>query len=222
MEIFYQQFGQLPKSVYDTQIAAMVCGFGDQVSYEQLVNRLLNIKIDKSSRVSNWSFRPLSEKQIQYALSDVTHLVKVYEILKNEISIHKRELWIKEEMESLAESKNYEINTEESWKKLKIKSTKRTTSNTFRALSSLRSDAEYWYWFGSSTKSIKLIKASGKSTNAIQIAFQAARRAILVCGSKGLELPPEKYEEWKIITIIFDPRCKKIEVSPGVFEGCDH
>ena len=138
MEIFYQQFGQLPKSVYDTQIAAMVCGFGDQVSYEQLVNRLLNIKIDKSSRVSNWSFRPLSEKQIQYALSDVTHLVKVYEILKNEISIHKRELWIKEEMESLAESKNYEINTEESWRKLKIKSTKRAYLNKVKHLANWR------------------------------------------------------------------------------------
>ena len=138
MEIFYQQFGQLPKSVYDTQIAAMVCGFGDQVSYEQLVNRLLNIKIDKSSRVSNWSFRPLSEKQIQYALSDVTYLVKVYEILKNEISIHKRELWIKEEMENLAESKNYEINTEEAWKKLKIKSTKRAYLNKVKHLANWR------------------------------------------------------------------------------------
>ena len=138
MEIFYQQFGQLPKSVYDTQIAAMVCGFGDQVSYEQLVNRLLNIRIDKSSRVSNWSFRPLSEKQIQYALSDVTHLVKVYEILKNEISIHKRESWIKEEMEGLTESKNYEINTEESWKKLKIKSTKRAYLNKVKHLANWR------------------------------------------------------------------------------------
>ena len=71
-------------------------------------------------------------------------------------------------------------------------------------------------------ESIKLIKASGESDIAIKSLFQAARRAILVCGSKGLDLPPEKYEEWKIITIIFDPRCKKIEVSPGVFEGCDH
>ncbi len=141
MEIFFQQFGQLPKSVYDTQIAAMVCGFGDQVSYEQLVNRLLNVKIDKSSRVSNWSFRPLSEKQIQYALSDVTYLVKVYEILKNEIFLHKRELWIKEEMENLSESKNYEINTKESWKKLKIKSTKRAYLNKVKYLADWREKA---------------------------------------------------------------------------------
>ena len=138
MEIFFQQFGQLPKSVYDTQIAAMVCGFGDQVSYEQLVNRLLNVKIDKSSRVSNWSFRPLSEKQIKYALSDVIYLVKVYEILKDKISLYKRELWIKEEMESLSEIKNYEINTGEAWKKLKIKSTKRDYLNKVKHLADWR------------------------------------------------------------------------------------
>ena len=138
MEIFFQQFGQLPRSVYDTQIAAMVCGFGDQVSYEQLVNRLLNVKIDKSSRVSNWSFRPLSEKQIKYALSDVIYLVKVYEILKDKISLYKRELWIKEEMESLSEIKNYEINTGEAWKKLKIKSTKRDYLNKVKYLADWR------------------------------------------------------------------------------------
>ena len=138
MEIFFQKFGQLPKSVYDTQIAAMVCGFGDQVSYEHLVNKLLNVKIDKSSRVSNWSFRPLSDKQIKYALSDVTYLVQVYEILKQEISYQKRELWIKEEMENLCETKNYVINTDEAWKKIKIKSSKREYLNKVKFLAEWR------------------------------------------------------------------------------------
>ena len=67
MEIFYNATGRLPSPVYDTQVAAMVCGFGDQVSYENLVNNLLDIKIDKSSRVSDWSYRPLSNKQISYS-----------------------------------------------------------------------------------------------------------------------------------------------------------
>ena len=80
MEIFYNATGMLPSPVYDTQVAAMVCGFGDQVSYENLVKNVLNIKIDKSSRVSDWSFRPLSNKQISYALADVTYLIKIYEI----------------------------------------------------------------------------------------------------------------------------------------------
>ena len=138
MEIFYHLFGELPKPIYDTQIAAMVCGFGDQVSYENLVNTLLNIKIDKSSRVSNWSFRPLTEKQIIYALSDVTHLVRIYEKLKNQISNGNRSLWIEDEMKSLAEIKNYKINPSEAWMKIKIKSTKREYLNRVKFLAEWR------------------------------------------------------------------------------------
>ena len=138
MEIFYHLFGELPKPIYDTQIAAMVCGFGDQVSYENLVNTLLNIRIDKSSRVSNWSFRPLTEKQIKYALSDVTHLVHIYEKLKNQISNGNRSLWIEDEMKSLSEIKNYKINPSEAWMKIKIKSTKREYLNRVKFLAEWR------------------------------------------------------------------------------------
>jgi len=138
MEIFYHLFGELPKPIYDTQIAAMVCGFGDQVSYENLVNTLLNIRIDKSPRVSNWSFRPLTEKQIIYALSDVTHLVRIYEKLKNQISNWNRSLWIEDEMKSLAEIKNYRINPSEAWMKIKIKSTKREYLNRVKFLAEWR------------------------------------------------------------------------------------
>lgn len=138
MEIFYHLFGELPKPIYDTQIAAMVCGFGDQVSYENLVNTLLNIRIDKSSRVSNWSFRPLTEKQIKYALSDVTHLVRIYEKLKNQISNGNRSLWIEDEMKSLSEIKNYKINPSEAWMKIKIKSTKREYLNRVKFLAEWR------------------------------------------------------------------------------------
>ena len=138
MEIFYHLFGELPKPIYDTQIAAMVCGFGDQVSYENLVNTLLNIRIDKSSRVSNWSFRPLTEKQIKYALSDVTHLIHIYEKLKNQISNENRSLWIEDEMKSLSEIKNYKINPSEAWMKIKIKSTKREYLNRVKFLAEWR------------------------------------------------------------------------------------
>ena len=138
MEIFYHLFGELPKPIYDTQIAAMVCGFGDQVSYENLVNTLLNIRIDKSSRVSNWSFRPLTEKQIKYALSDVTHLIHIYEKLKIQISNGNRSLWIEDEMKSLAEIENYKINPSEAWMKIKIKSTKREYLNRVKFLAEWR------------------------------------------------------------------------------------
>mgnify|MGYP000411541670 CR=1 FL=1 len=138
MEIFYNATGMLPSPVYDTQVAAMVCGFGDQVSYENLVKNLLNIAIDKSSRVSDWSFRPLSNKQISYALADVTYLIKIYEILKKKISKNKRNTWIKEEMYNFTNIKNYQIKPDEAWKKIKLKSTKKDFLNRVKFIAEWR------------------------------------------------------------------------------------
>ena len=138
MEIFYNATGRLPSPVYDTQVAAMVCGFGDQVSYENLVNNLLDIKIDKSSRVSDWSYRPLSNKQISYALADVTYLIKIYEILKKQISKNKRNTWIKEEMHNFSNINNYQIKPEEAWKKIKLKSTKKDFLNRVKFIAEWR------------------------------------------------------------------------------------
>jgi len=138
MEIFYKATGMLPSPVYDTQVAAMVCGFGDQVSYENLVKNLLKIEIDKSSRVSDWSFRPLSNKQISYALADVTYLIKIYEIIKKQISKNKRNTWIKEEMYNFTNIKNYEIKPDEAWKKIKLKSTKKDFLNRVKFLAEWR------------------------------------------------------------------------------------
>lgn len=78
LEIFFVEGGVFPKPLFDTQVAAMVCGFGDSISYDQLVQRIKNVQIDKSSRFTDWSRRPLSEKQLDYALADVTHLRDVY------------------------------------------------------------------------------------------------------------------------------------------------
>ena len=138
MEIFYNATGRLPSPVYDTQVAAMVCGFGDQVSYENLVNNLLDIKIDKSSRVSDWSYRPLSNKQISYALADVTYLIKIYEILKKQISKNKRNTWIKEEMYNFTNINNYQIKPEEAWRKIKLKSTKKDFLNRVKFIAEWR------------------------------------------------------------------------------------
>ena len=81
IEIFYNLTKKIPKNIYDTQIAAMVCGFGDSIGYENLVSQLLGKKIDKTSRLTNWSNRPLSKKQINYAISDVTHLFEIYPLI---------------------------------------------------------------------------------------------------------------------------------------------
>ena len=121
IEIFYNLTKKIPKNIYDTQIAAMVCGFGDSIGYENLVSQLLGKKIDKTSRLTNWSNRPLSKKQINYAISDVTHLFEIYPLIKDKIINNKRESWFKEEIRILISKKTYDLNPNDSWKRLKYR-----------------------------------------------------------------------------------------------------
>ena len=121
IEIFYNLTKKIPQNIYDTQIAAMVCGFGDSIGYENLVSQLLGKKIDKTSRLTNWSNRPLSKKQINYAISDVTHLFEIYPIIRDKIISNKRENWLKEEIKILISKKTYELNPNDSWKRLKYR-----------------------------------------------------------------------------------------------------
>ena len=121
IEIFYNLTKKIPKNIYDTQIAAMVCGFGDSIGYENLVSQLLGRKIDKTSRLTNWSNRPLSKKQINYAISDVTHLYEIYPLIRDKIISNKREGWLKEEIKILISKKTYDSNPNESWKRLKYR-----------------------------------------------------------------------------------------------------
>ena len=121
IEIFYNLTKKIPKNIYDTQIAAMVCGFGDSIGYENLVSQLLGRKIDKTSRLTNWSNRPLSKKQINYAISDVTHLYEIYPLIRDKIIKNKRESWLKEEIKILISKETYDLNPNESWKRLKYR-----------------------------------------------------------------------------------------------------
>jgi ribonuclease D len=121
IEIMVHRSGVVPHPVFDTQIAAMVCGFGDQVGYEAIVRRLAKVQIDKSSRFTDWSRRPLTEKQLAYALSDVTHLRVVYEKLKIELDRTGRESWLHEEMAILANPATYRTEPEDAWKRIKVR-----------------------------------------------------------------------------------------------------
>jgi ribonuclease D len=121
VEIFVEATGQTPKPLFDTQVAAMVCGFGDQVGYEALVRRLANEQVDKSSRFTDWSRRPLSEKQLTYALSDVTHLRVVYEALRDMLAENGRTDWLIEEMAVIASAETYISRPEDAWKRLKFR-----------------------------------------------------------------------------------------------------
>ena len=122
MEIFFHLTNNTPKPVFDTQIAAMVCGYGDAISYDKLVKQILGIDIDKSSRFTDWSQRPLSKAQLNYALSDVTHLRKIYEKLKKQLRENGRETWLAEELDFVTSTTTYMIDPEKVWLRLKVRS----------------------------------------------------------------------------------------------------
>jgi ribonuclease D len=119
IEIFFLQGGVIPDPLFDTQVAAMVCGFGDSASYETLARKLAKVEIDKSARFTDWSRRPLSTRQLEYALADVTHLRTVYEKLSAQLKRTGREAWVAEEVAALQEPALYRIEPELAWKRLK-------------------------------------------------------------------------------------------------------
>jgi ribonuclease D len=119
IEIVYHLGNLVPHPIFDTQVAAMVCGFGDSVSYDQLVSRIKNVQIDKSSRFTDWSHRPLSEKQLDYALADVTHLRDVYLFLKQKLEEEGRALWLTEEMAVLESPQTYDMHPDDAWLRLR-------------------------------------------------------------------------------------------------------
>jgi ribonuclease D len=121
IEIVFHLGGLIPHPVFDTQIAAMVCGFGDSVSYDQLVQRITGTQLDKSSRFTDWRHRPLSDKQLEYALADVTYLIEVYRHLKAKLESRQRQDWVNEEMEVLTSRETYDLHPENAWTRLKMR-----------------------------------------------------------------------------------------------------
>jgi ribonuclease D len=121
IEIIFHRGGLIPHPIFDTQVAAMVCGFGDSVSYDQLVGRTKGVQIDKSSRFTDWSRRPLSEKQLDYALADVTHLRDAYLYLKAELEREGRSSWLSEEMDILEARETYDLHPDDAWQRLKMR-----------------------------------------------------------------------------------------------------
>jgi ribonuclease D len=119
LEIFYHLIGRLPAPIFDTQLAAMVCGFGDQVSYETLVAKLARAKLDKGSRFTDWSIRPLSRRQIDYALADVIHLRTVYQKLKRRLDDSGRANWLEEEIAIITNTGSYDITPELAYRRIK-------------------------------------------------------------------------------------------------------
>lgn len=122
VEIFFHAMGGVPAPIFDTQVAAMVCGYGDSIGYGNLVEELLKVGLDKTQRFTDWSRRPLKQDQLKYAMQDVTHLRQVYEILLEKLKHEGRKTWIANEMVVLTDSKTYEINEMDIWLRIKTRS----------------------------------------------------------------------------------------------------
>jgi len=137
LEIFFHDAQLFPVPLFDTQVAAMVCGFGEQVGYETLVRKIARANLDKSSRFTDWSRRPLSDAQKAYALADVTHLRVIYEFLSAELVKTGREAWLAEEIAVLEDPETYITRPEEAWMKV------RTRTNSPRFLAILRELAQF-------------------------------------------------------------------------------
>ncbi|MCB2099981.1 MAG: ribonuclease D [Rhodobacterales bacterium] len=124
LEIFHHLNGRLPEPVFDTQVAAMVCGFGDSVGYETLISKLTRARIDKSSRFTDWSRRPLRDKQIAYAMSDVTHLRKAYVKLLRMLEKNGRDHWLEDEWAILTDPATYDVDPREVYRRIKSRGAK--------------------------------------------------------------------------------------------------
>ncbi|MBO6835944.1 MAG: ribonuclease D [Alphaproteobacteria bacterium] len=121
LEIFYNLMGEVPAPLFDTQVAAMVCGFGDQVGYEGLVKKICRQELDKSSRFTDWAHRPLTDRQLQYAVSDVTHLRDIYLFLDQSLKKTDRSHWLEEEMAILSSAETYRNDPRDAWRRVKVR-----------------------------------------------------------------------------------------------------
>ncbi len=138
LEIFQTDAGVLPKPFFDTQVAGMVCGYGDQVAYETLVRQIARGHIDKSSRFTDWSRRPLSQAQMTYALADVTHLRTIYEVLSRRLAETGRAAWVEEELAVLTDPATYRSDPDDAWTRIKTRSTAPRFVAALRELARLR------------------------------------------------------------------------------------
>jgi ribonuclease D len=137
VEIF-NNLGAMPKPLFDTQVAGMAAGFGEQIAYDALVRQMLKVEIDKSSRFTDWARRPLTEAQLSYALADVTHLARLYPMLRARLEKEGRFAWVIDEMKSLTEPALYDVEPDNAWKRLRPRRHTAKYLAVFRAVAAWR------------------------------------------------------------------------------------
>lgn len=207
LEIFLHEAGKLPHPVFDTQVAAMVCGFGDQVGYETLVAKLANATLDKSQRFTDWSRRPLTDRQIKYALSDVTHLRKAYTALQKKLERSGRAAWLNEEMETLTTESTYRIDPREAWRRIKARTRSGRMLAVLRELAAWREEtARSLDWpRGRVAKDDALLELAAhppstvedikRSRLAKQLASDRFAQSVIKAGQRGLDVPESDWPE---------------------------
>ena len=222
LEIFWVDAQVFPEPLFDTQVAAMVCGFGEQAGYETLVRKIVQQPVDKSSRFTDWSRRPLSEAQKTYALADVTHLRQVYEYLAAELDKAQRAHWVAEELQILTNPGTYDVPTQDAWKRVKT----RTNSPKFLALvRELAAFRESHARANNIPKNrvfkddamVELASAKPKSHSDLgqtRLLLREARRGVIADGiseavARGLKCPPEDMPKP-------DRRREKLQVNPAL------
>lgn len=138
LEIFHHEAGVIPSPLFDTQVAAMVCGFGDSVGYDTLVRKVAKVQIDKSSRFSDWARRPLTERQLNYAIQDVTHLRGVYAWLAGQLQRNERTHWLAQEMAILTAPSTYAAEPEQAWSRIKLRGVNRRSLGILQQIAAWR------------------------------------------------------------------------------------
>ncbi|MDT8328865.1 MAG: ribonuclease D [Roseovarius sp.] len=222
LEIFFVDAGVIPDPLFDTQVAAMVCGFGEQAGYETLVRKICKQAVDKTSRFTDWSRRPLSDAQKNYALADVTHLRDVYEYLAKKLQTTGRDKWVAEELRVLTNPATYRVDPEDAWQRIKT----RNTSGRFLAI--LRELARFREGFAQSRdvprsrvyKDDALVELASTKPATLQdlgrsrLLMREARKGeiadgIIAAVKAGLECPPEKAPK-------VDDSNDKMQVNPAL------
>ncbi len=210
LEIFFDKMGQVPAPVFDTQIAAAVCGHGDQPGYARLVDALLGVHIDKASQAVDWSLRPLSDRQLTYAIGDVTHLCKVYEILLDELARDGRSDWVQDDMDALLDPKRYRVEPREAYRRIKLRRPKPRDLAVLRELAAWREQSAMdrnvprnWIVRDDALSEIALHRPSDRDQLARVRALkpQVARgkdgQALLDAVEQALDVPED---EWPTVT----------------------
>ena len=222
LEIFFVDQGVIPAPLFDTQVAAMVCGFGEQAGYETLVRKIAKDEVDKSSRFTDWSRRPLTDAQKTYALADVTHLRVIYEFLSQELEKTERQKWVAEEMGILNDPATYQADPDTAWKRVK------TRTNSTKFLSIVRELARFRETYAQARniprnrvfKDDALVElastkpASEKDLGRSRLLLREARRGDIADGilnavKVGLAADPENGPK-------IDTRREKLQVNPAL------